>query len=248
MSASSTRRTKCSSGLQHSTSADVNYLVLPLVIVLVTSLLASLALPLGPLLRSMPPLRAYALDIAGSMLGIVAFAVMSFLGWTPTAWFTILAVLLLLLALGTGISPGRRSAASRCYSSSSPRSWPSARTRTSGRRITGSRGGIETGRQVSLRPEDGDTPWFLSVDGIPHQAMVGSEEAAESDLHRQVYAWFPGRRSIGRDHRRRDRHRYITGARDGRRARGGGRDRSTTRPHRRRVPSGPASTTTLVSP
>ncbi len=49
------------------------------------------------------------------------------------------------------------------------------------------------GRQISLHPEDGDTPWFLSVDGIPHQAMVASEEAAQSDLHRQVYEWFPGR-------------------------------------------------------
>ena len=32
--------------------------------------MASLALPLGPLLRSMPPLQAYAFDIVGSMLGI----------------------------------------------------------------------------------------------------------------------------------------------------------------------------------
>ena len=50
------------------------------------------------------------------------------------------------------------------------------------------------GQQVSLHPEDGATPWFLSVDGIPHQAMVASDEAAQSDLHRQVYAWFPERR------------------------------------------------------
>ncbi len=41
-------------GLDASTSADVNFLVLPLVVVLVTSLMAVLALPLGPLLRSMP--------------------------------------------------------------------------------------------------------------------------------------------------------------------------------------------------
>ena len=181
-------------GSQHSTSADVNYLVLPLVIVLVTSLLASLALPLGPLLRSMPPLRAYALDIAGSMLGILAFAVMSFLGWTPTAWFTILAVLLLLQALGTGISPWSAIsgvamllviATSVMAVGADKDVWSPYY------RITG---WDRDGRQVSLHPEDGDTPWFLTVDGIPHQAMVGSEEAAESDLHRQVYAWFPGRR------------------------------------------------------
>src|SRR6476646_612492 len=45
-------------GLQDSGSADVNFLVLPLVIVLVTALMTSLALPLGPLLRSMAPLSA----------------------------------------------------------------------------------------------------------------------------------------------------------------------------------------------
>ena len=43
-------------GLDASTSADVNFIVLPLLVVLVTALMASLALPLGPLLRSMPPL------------------------------------------------------------------------------------------------------------------------------------------------------------------------------------------------
>lgn len=38
-------------GLAESTSADVNFVVLPLVIILVTALMAVLALPLGPLLR-----------------------------------------------------------------------------------------------------------------------------------------------------------------------------------------------------
>src|SRR5439155_18773881 len=59
-------------GLAESTAADVNFLVLPIVFGLVTALMASLAIPLGPLLRSMPPLRAYAWDITGSMLGIAA--------------------------------------------------------------------------------------------------------------------------------------------------------------------------------
>src|SRR6476660_2711059 len=39
-------------GLEQSTSADINFVVLPIVIVLVVALMASLALPLGPLLRS----------------------------------------------------------------------------------------------------------------------------------------------------------------------------------------------------
>ena len=61
-------------GLRESTSADTNYVVLPLVFVLVTALMAALALPLGPLLKSLPPLQAYAFDICGSMAGIAGFA------------------------------------------------------------------------------------------------------------------------------------------------------------------------------
>ena len=181
-------------GLQHSTSADVNYLVLPLVIVLVTALLTSLALPLGPLLRSMPPLRAYALDIGGSMLGILGFAAVSFVGWPPTVWFAVLAALLLLQALGTGITAWSAIGgvamilvvATSVFAVGADKDVWSPYYR-----ITG---WDRDGRQISLHPEDGDTPWFLSVDGIPHQAMVASDEAAQSDLHRQVYEWFPDRR------------------------------------------------------
>ena len=92
-------------GLDASTSADVNFVVLPLLVVLVTALMASLALPLGPLLRSMPPLKAYAIDIGGSMIGIAAFTLLAFLGTGPTAWFVLTGLLLLLLALGAGPTP-----------------------------------------------------------------------------------------------------------------------------------------------
>ena len=44
-------------GLAESTSANINFLVLPFVFLLVTGLMAALALPLGPLLKSLPPLR-----------------------------------------------------------------------------------------------------------------------------------------------------------------------------------------------
>src|SRR5687768_3635568 len=57
-------------GLAESNAADVNFLILPMVVGLVVALLATLALPLGPLLKSMRPLKAYAIDIFGSMCGI----------------------------------------------------------------------------------------------------------------------------------------------------------------------------------
>ena len=180
-------------GLDASGSADVNFVVLPLVIVLVTALMASLALPLGPLLRSMPPLKAYAIDITGSMIGIAAFTLLAFLGTGPTAWFILTGLLLLLLALGSG--PTLWSAvggvaivlvivASAAVGQASLDVWsPYYRISAYEPDLT----------HASLDPADGDTPLFLSVDGIPHQQIWTAAQAAKSDLHRQAYAWFPDR-------------------------------------------------------
>ena len=180
-------------GLDASNSADVNFVVLPLLIVLVTALMASLALPLGPLLRSMPPLRAYAVDITGSMLGIVAFTALAFLGAGPTAWFVVTGAMLLVLALGTGPTPWSIVGgfamlvvigASAVIGAYSQDAWsPYYRISAYGSDL----------QRASTNPVDGLPPVYLSVDGIPHQAILGSAQAALSDLHRQPYAWFPGR-------------------------------------------------------
>jgi len=180
-------------GLDASNSADVNFIVLPLLIVLVTALMASLAMPLGPLLRSMPPLRAYAIDIGGSMLGIAAFTVLAYLGTGPTAWFVVTGALLLLLALGAGPTPWSAVGgvamilvigASAAVAGASGDAWsPYYRI---------SAYGPDLGR-ASTDPTDGKPPYFLSVDGIPHQQVWDSKQAAKSDLHRQAYAWFPDR-------------------------------------------------------
>ena len=68
--------------------------------------MAALAMPLGPLLKSMPPLKAYAIDIVGSMTGIAAFGLMSALGTSPVVWFAVVTVLVVLLVLGTKVSLG----------------------------------------------------------------------------------------------------------------------------------------------
>jgi Spermine/spermidine synthase domain len=180
-------------GLEASTSADTNFVVLPMLVVLVTALIATLALPLGPLFRAMPPLRAYAIDIAGSMIGIAGFAILAFLQTGPTVWFVITGVLLLLLALGSGLTPwsaiGGAAMAVIIVSSAivatasgeiwSPyyriSAWTTDRERT------------------SLTETSGDPPFSLSVDGIPHQNILDGETAKESQIHDQVYRWFPGR-------------------------------------------------------
>ncbi len=180
-------------GLDTSNSADVNFVVLPLLVVLVATLMASLALPLGPLLRSMPPLRAYAIDISGSMIGIAGFTVLAYLGTGPTAWFAVTGALLLLLALGTGATPWSALSgiamvlvigASAAVGSASLDVW-SPYYRISGY-------GTDL-KHASMNPADRLPPYFLSVDGIPHQQIWDSVAAARSDLHRQLYDWFPNR-------------------------------------------------------
>ena len=72
--------------------------------------MAALALPLGPLLRAMPPLRAYAIDIAGSMAGIAAFALLSARD-RADRWFLVWRACCCCSALGQGhhaVVRGRR--------------------------------------------------------------------------------------------------------------------------------------------
>ena len=180
-------------GVDLSNSADVNFVVLPLIVVLVTAMLTSLALPLGPLLRSMPPLKAYAIDIAGSMIGIAGFAILSLIGTSPVLWFAIVGVLLLLLSLGEGPTP-----------------WSAVGGMAMVLVVLGSFQIAQVEKDVwspyyrisayasdlslaSTDPAEGEQPVYLAVDGIPHQQMMTGEEASRSSLHRQIYQWYPDR-------------------------------------------------------
>jgi Spermine/spermidine synthase domain len=167
-------------GLAENQSADVNFLVLPLVVVLVTALMAALALPLGPLLRSMPPLRAYAIDIGGSMAGIAGFTALSAAGTNPLVWFTVAAILLLLLALGTG-----------------PTLWSAV----SGAAMIA----VLFAAWVNAGLGDTWSPYYrittypnsegmtqINVNGIPHQSIKLST-GGRDDFYDQVYRWFPDR-------------------------------------------------------
>jgi hypothetical protein len=168
-------------GLAESRAADVNFLVLPLVFALVTALMASLAIPLGPLLRSMPPLQAYAWDITGSMLGIAGFAILSALGTSPPVWFAVVAVLIALLIVGGSDGPLLRIPAAAALAAvlvlaandASPgEQWSSyyrINTYTAG---------------------NGET--YVNVNGIPHQALHRLD-APKEPFYDQLYKWFPGR-------------------------------------------------------
>jgi hypothetical protein len=170
-------------GLAESTSADTNFVVLPLVFVLVTALMAALALPLGPLLKSQPPLQAYALDITGSMAGIAGFGILSALWTPPLVWFGVVAALLLLLGLGAGLGPWSPisgiAVVSVLYLALLQQSWGATwspyyrinlydATDASGAKVIG-----------------------LAVDGIPHQGIWPGQPGEKS--YYQIYNWFPGK-------------------------------------------------------
>jgi hypothetical protein len=75
-----------------------HYLILPLVVALVAIAFLPLARPLGGLLGALPRLRAYTIDIAGSLAGIASFFLISWFALPPIVWFGVLALLLAALA------------------------------------------------------------------------------------------------------------------------------------------------------
>jgi SAM-dependent methyltransferase len=81
------------------TAPPENALVLPAAFLVVSLLFVCIGRPLGILLGQVtPPLRAYALDIGGSLAGISAFFLLSWFEQPPAVWFVGLLLITLLLA------------------------------------------------------------------------------------------------------------------------------------------------------
>ena len=160
---------------------DINFFVLPSLLVLTTTAMAFLALPLGPLLRAMPPLRAYAFDIGGSMAGIALFAGVSLAGLPPSVWFTIGGLLVAVLTFGEA-GRAQRALATAALLGAVILCW-----------------GIETigGDTYSpyYRLDVVHTPRtdVIFVNGVSFQAMFAADAPKEA-YYDQVYRWFPGRR------------------------------------------------------
>jgi hypothetical protein len=78
------------------TAAPVNVvestLLLPLLFVVVAALFATISYRMGRLLTAHAPLRAYVINLLGSLAGVGAFALVSWLELPPSAWFGIVAV------------------------------------------------------------------------------------------------------------------------------------------------------------
>jgi hypothetical protein len=173
-------------GLAESNAADVNFYILPMIVGLVVIVLASLALPLGPLLKSMPPLKAYAIDIGGSLTGIATFAVLSAFGTNPALWFTIAIVLAVILDVARGIS------------------WWTfvnfavlllvlwlAITHLRVGEVWSAYYRIDTVNITSGAECNNMTLEHILVDGIPHQALHPVDQPCLEPIYTQVYRWFP---------------------------------------------------------
>ena len=169
-------------GLAESGAADVNFLVLPIVFGLVTALMATLAAPLGPLLRSMPPLKAYAWDITGSMIGIAGFTALSAAGTPPIAWFTVAAALVGLLLVG---DERRRVLLQLPAGLALAIVLVLAFNESDRNEIWSPYYRINT-----YRGANGEL--YVNVNGIPHQALH-PVAAPKEQFYDQLYKWFPGK-------------------------------------------------------
>jgi SAM-dependent methyltransferase len=131
----------------------------------------------------MPPLKAYAIDIGGSMTGIAAFTLLSAVGTNPIVWFAVAVGLVVALELGRRLS-----------------FW----TMANGVALVA----LLTLVVVSTNDRKGDiwSPYYrinsftvesglvhLTVDGIPHQALHPLGEEGIEEFYQQVYRWFPDR-------------------------------------------------------
>lgn len=160
----------------------VNVLALGAYFTLTAALMAALALPLGPLLRALPPLRAYAIDIAGSLAGITVFAALSAFATPPFAWFVILGALLLYLR-------GRRPITLR-----STLGGVAMAAVVGLAFVSYARGDAYSPYyRINTRADDTGTEQ-VSVNGIGHQAMAAVSSAGKAPFYEQVYRWFPDRR------------------------------------------------------
>ncbi len=75
-------------------------LLLPALYLLIGGLFVLLGQEMGRLLSKFPPVKAYTLNLLGSLAGIAAFPAVAFLRWPPAAWFGISFALLIPLLGG----------------------------------------------------------------------------------------------------------------------------------------------------
>src|SRR5512137_1143414 len=77
------------SGTSDPVTAVETTLMLPVIFVGVAALFAALAQRMANEMTELPPLRAYTINLVGSLAGVMAFALMSWLESGPSSWFVL---------------------------------------------------------------------------------------------------------------------------------------------------------------
>jgi len=78
-----------SSGTAQKVTTVESTMLLPLVFVSVAAVFVTIAQRMGRELAARPPLRAYTINLLGSLAGVAAFALVSWLELPPVAWFAV---------------------------------------------------------------------------------------------------------------------------------------------------------------
>ena len=162
-------------------AAEVNYVVLPAVVIMASLVMAALATPLGSLLTQLPPLTAYGVDIAGSLFGIATFTILSGLETPPIVWFALIAVAFGAVSLGRPATPWR----ALSVASLGAVVWMSA--------VAPGLGALDRwSPYYRITVLDSD-PVGIYGNGMPFQAMWAASDERKPELYEQLYEWFPNR-------------------------------------------------------
>ena len=152
-------------------------MLLPLLFVIVAALFTTLAQRMGREMAQLPPLRAYTINLAGSLAGVVALGIMSWLESPPTVWFGI-AFAAAVPLLATAEAPVESAAAT-----TAPRKVPVALVAVNVLLLAGSlvlvhvmaRGAIWSPYyKITVSQEGPDT--VVEVNNIFHQSMAPVEQ------------------------------------------------------------------------
>ena len=81
-----------SSGTKEQVVVVESVYLLPVIFIAVVALFATVAERMGREMTLVPPLAGYTANILGSLAGVVAFGVLSWLQLPPSVWFTVAAV------------------------------------------------------------------------------------------------------------------------------------------------------------
>ena len=203
-------------------------MLLPLLFVAVAALFVTMAQRMGKEMAALPPLRGYTLNIAGSLAGVAAFAVISWLQLSPAWWFGIAFISLSRCSSGVSPRPRRAPASTGQRQSLAGVTVSLALLAISlGLVQVMARGAIWSPYyKITVAKDGADT--VVEVNNIFHQSMAPVEQKE------YFYQW-PVRRLRRRLRRRPDsrrRFRHRRGGRASARRQACGRGRNRSRNHR----------------